>query len=154
MRTLTDSINVDAPPERVWSWLAELAGHYPEWHPDHISADWTCGEPNRVGSQLTAVENLAGHREELVFEMTKVDPPRRMEYRILGPHSIVIPGGSFSVVPRAGGSTFTAALSYRFGWFAELLFGRRIAALRSHMDEEGRNLKQLVEAYPPQGAPA
>jgi hypothetical protein len=40
MRQLTDSITVDASPDRVWAWLLGLAEHYIEWHRDHVSAIW------------------------------------------------------------------------------------------------------------------
>lgn len=146
MRSLCDSVHVEASPERVWSWLMELAAHYREWHPDHLTARWVQGEPNRVGSVLEAVERLAGHRERLHFEMPGIDPPRCMEYRIRGPHSLLLPGGTFAVAAEDGGARFTADLHYRFGPLTEALFRRRTAALLEHMREEGENLKQLVEA--------
>jgi uncharacterized protein YndB with AHSA1/START domain len=145
MGYIEDSIRVDAPPERVWSWLSDLAQHYLEWHPGHVSAEWVRGQPNRVGSVLRAVEDLGGHREVLRFEMTRVEPPHRMAYRVRGAHSIVLPGGAFVVSPDDGGSTFTARLHYRFGAVTEMLFRRRITVLRAHMREEGENLKRLIE---------
>lgn len=148
MRELRDSIRVHAPPERVWTWLLGLAEHYTEWHPDHVSARWVRGDPAAVGSVLEVVERLAGRREELRFEMTGVDPPRQLEYRILGPHSILLPTGGFEVAPDDEGSRFTAYICYRFGQLTEALFRRRVAALRAHMREEGQNLKRLIESAP------
>jgi len=148
-RSLEDSIFVDAPPDQVWSWLLDLAGQYTDWHPNHVSAEWSRGEPNEIGSQLTTVEDLAGHRETLVFEMTDLEPPWRMEYRIRGPHSIILPGGSFQIsAAQNGGSTFTATIRYRFGPLTKALFRHRMAALRVHLAEEGRSLKRLVETGP------
>ncbi len=148
-RELQDSIVVDARPDQVWSWLLDLADHYTEWHPDHVSATWSHGEPNEIGSQLTTVEDLAGHREELVFEVTNLEPPWRMEYRTKGLHSIILPGGSFQISPAQNqSSTFTATIRYRLGPVTALLFRRRMAALQAHMHEEGEGLKRLVEAMP------
>ena len=146
MRELRDSIEIDAPPGRVWEWIAGLADHYTEWHPAHVSAEWERGAPNQVGSVLCAVEDLGGHREELRFELTSVEPPHRFAYRLLGPISLLIPGGAFTVAPANGGSRFAATLSYRFGWLVERLRQRRTAMLRSHMREEGENLKRIVES--------
>jgi len=143
---LEDSIEVDAAPETVWAWLSTMADHYTEWHPDHISAGWIRGEPNHVGSRLEAIEYLAGHREKLVFEMTGVTPPRRMEYRILGPHSILLPAGRFVVSELDHRSVFQAEIDVRFARLAAIAFRRRIEALRIHMHEEGRSLKRLIEA--------
>jgi hypothetical protein len=141
MRQLQDFVHVDALPERVWSWLTRLTEHYVEWHPDHVSAEWVQGEPTQVGSILHAVEYLGGHREELRFEMTHIDPPHRMEYRVQGSHSILLPGGAFTISPDSGGSTFTAAIRCRFGAATARVFRRRVAMLRAHMRQEGENLK-------------
>ncbi|MDH5373350.1 MAG: SRPBCC family protein [Acidimicrobiia bacterium] len=146
MRELTDSIRIDSPPEPVWEWLSGLSEHYTEWHPDHVSAEWEHGEPNQVGSILRAVEDLGGTREVLRFEMTSVEPPHRLEYRIRGPISMLLPGGAFAVVSDDRGSRFTATISYRFGRLTERLFKRRTAALQRHMKEEGENLKRIIES--------
>lgn len=148
MRELRDSVEIDVPPERVWGWLERLADNYTDWHPAHVSARWERGAPNRVGSVLRAVEELGGHREELRFELTAVEPPRRFEYRLLGPISVLLPGGAFTVGPSDGGSRFTAAISYRFGRLTERLFRSRTAMLRRHMSEEGENLKRILESAP------
>ena len=149
MRQLTTSILIDAPPERVWAWLEDMASHYTEWHPDHMSARWERGEPNRVGSTMTVVEVLGGHREVLRFELTRFDPPRLFRYRIRGLISLLLPDGAFCLAPDDGRSRFTATISYRFGRFTERLFGRRMEALVAHMREEGENVKRLVEAAVP-----
>ena len=146
MRQVSDTVDVDVPPDRVWRWLAGLAEHYQDWHPDHVSAVWEQGEPNQIGSVLKVVESLGGHREELRFEMTEVDPPRRMGYRILGSHGVLLPCGAFTITPDDGGSRFTASIRYRFSVVTEWFLRQRVAALRTHMREEGENLRRLVEA--------
>ena len=148
MREIIDAVRVEASPERVWSWLTELADHYTQWHPDHVSAEWLKGRPNDVGSILRVVELLDGRREELSFELAEVDPPLRMGYRILGPHALLLPGGAFTVSPADGGSMFAASIQYRFGAITERVFRRRLTVLGAHMREEGVNLKRMVEARP------
>jgi hypothetical protein len=130
----------------VWWWLSTLASHYREWHPDHVSAAWVRGDPNEVGSRLEVVERLGGHRETLVFEVTAIDPPRRFEYRIVGVHSALIPGGRFVVKPRNDCSEFIAELDLRLPRLSGVVFRQRVKALRAHMREEGRSLKRLLEA--------
>ncbi|MDH3680043.1 MAG: hypothetical protein OEV40_08875 [Acidimicrobiia bacterium] len=85
-----------------------------------------------------------------MFELTAVEPPWRLAYRILGPHSILLPGGAFDISRHGSGSLFRASIRYRFGRLTQLLFNRRMSALRRHMREEGKQLKHLVES----GAPA
>lgn len=146
MREIRESVDVHAPPERVWEWLTGIAEHYRDWHPGHREARWERGQPHRVGSVLRAVEDLGGRREVLRLELTAVDPPRRLEYRFRGPISMLLPRGAFTVVPRDEGSLFVASIWYRFGWLTEHLYRRRSAALREHMHEEGENLKRILEA--------
>ena len=146
MRELRDSIDIEAPPERVWEWIEGLADSYTSWHTAHVSAEWERGAPNEVGSVLRAVEDLGGHREELRFQLTAVQPPRQLDYRLLGPISLLLPRGSFAVTPTAAGSRFVATISYRGGWLTELLFRGRTAALRAHMREEGQSLKLILES--------
>jgi carbon monoxide dehydrogenase subunit G len=142
---LCDSVAIDAPPAEVWEWLSNMADRYTEWHPDHVSADWVRGEPNRIGSRFEAVEYLAGHREKLRFELTEVEPPHAMEYHILGAHSILIPRGRFLVLPAGTGCEFRAEIDIRLGFLLKRILRRRIDALRRHMREEGLYLKRLLE---------
>ena len=146
MRQIRDAVHIDASPEEVWSWLAGLADHYTDWHPDHVSAEWVEGEPNGVGSILEAVEYIGGHRATLRFVMTDVDAPHVMKDRIRGLHSMLLPGGGFSIAADGDGSMFTASIRCRFGWMVERILARRDEALRTNMREEGVNLKRLVEA--------
>lgn len=63
-----------------------------------------------------------------------------------GPISFLLPGGAFAVMPDNGGSCFTASISYRFGKMTERMFKRRMAVLTRHMQEEGENLKRIIES--------
>lgn len=150
MRYLKDTVHIDAPPQEVWQWIIHLADHYREWHPDHVSAEWITGPPNRVGSVMRAVERLGSHDEDLLFELIEFDPPHRFAYRIGRSIGLLLPEGAFEVEPDdGGGCRFTARIGYRFGALTERLFRHRIAQLRTHIAEEGSNLKVLVELANP-----
>lgn len=146
IREVSNTVRIDAPPERVWEWLTSMTDHYTDWHPDHVSAHWEHGPPNQVGSILVAVEYLGGRREELRFEMTEIDPPHTFTYRILGLHGLLLPGGAFTITPDENGSSFTAAVRYRLGPLTERLLRRRVAALETRMRQEGEKLKRLIES--------
>lgn len=147
MRYLEDRAHVDAPSSEVWRWLMHLADHYTEWHPDHVSAEWIKGAPNHVGSVMRAVESIGGHQEDLLFELVEVTPQHRFVYRIGRSIGVLLPGGSFEIEPAGeAGCWFTARINYRFGPLTERLFRRRLADLRTHLHEEGVNLKAQVEA--------
>jgi len=150
--TLRSSVEIYAPPERVWRFLLQLADRYGEWHPDHVSARWL-GRPNEVGSVLEAVERIAGHEEKLRFELDSLEPPHRYSYRLRGPISALLPRGDFQVDPLDGGSRFVATIQVRLGRLMEILVRKRAAALRAHMREEGESLKRIVESEGRVGTP-
>lgn len=141
---------IDAPPARVWAWLEALPDHYRDWHPGHISCRWVKGRPNTPGAVMEAVEVLHGRRHRLRMRLTLVEPGRRVEYQ-------VFPGlgGGFQVEPAGAGSAFTATI--RVGFALPVLgpildrllrraLGARLGAIRRHQEEEGANLKSLLEA--------
>ena len=48
MLTLTDSIEVEAAPEKVFEWLAQRFKDkeaYQAWHPGHVDVRWIKGGP-------------------------------------------------------------------------------------------------------------
>ncbi len=144
--TLRDSVDIDAAPERVWDWLCRMADQYTDWHPAHVEAEWIVGTPNQVGSRMRAVEILGGHQESLILQMTNVEPPNKMEYRICGAHRLLLPGGRFLIEARPKGSVFTAEIDVRWATLVSNLLRKRMETIRTHMRQEGESLKRLLEA--------
>ncbi len=79
--------------------------------------------------------------------VTRIDKNRVIEYKCLFPVSMVCSKGSFKVDGKGKCSVFTATLSFRFGWIFLRLARSRVESLKKHMQEEGRNLKQLLENW-------
>lgn len=145
MTKLIDSIKINQPPEVVFEWFAHFAENYRDWHKDHVLAKWIKGKNFEKGSVLYAEEYLGGKLEKLSFEITNCVQNELIEYKVLFPESIICSGGSFSIKPSNGGSVFTAALSFRFGGLVSMVAKKRAEAIRQHMEEEGENLKALLE---------
>ena len=78
------------------------------------------------------------------FIISKIEKNKRIEYKLLFPMSIICPKGSFIIESKGDSSIFTATLSFRFGWFLSKLAKNRVEAIRTHMKEEGENLKRLL----------
>ncbi|SET08941.1 Polyketide cyclase / dehydrase and lipid transport [Methanococcoides vulcani] len=146
MLTLKDSITINRPPEVIFGWFSHFTENYTSWHQDHVVAKLIRGGNFEKGSILYAEEYLDGKVEKLSFEITKFTKGELIEYKLLFPHSIICPRGSFSIKPLNGeGSVFTATLSFRFGWLFSKIAKKRVDAIRTHMREEGENLKDLLE---------
>jgi len=148
MVELQDSVFIEAPPERVWAWLSDLPVHYREWHPAHISCRYERGESLQVGTILYVEESLHGRVHKLHLRATEVVAGHLLRYETPAF------AGAFVLEPVGDGTSFTAQLS--FGARAPLVEGAldallrrmlsgRLAAFRTHMHEEGENLKRLLE---------
>jgi hypothetical protein len=153
MIKLTDSIEVEASAEDVYTWLVQRLRDkeaYRQWHPDHVDIRWIKGEPLQQGSVLYAEEYLHGVLHKLRFRITKVVPNRLIEYRALFPLSLLAPGNSFVIEPTGRDRcVFTATGSLRMPrWLFDRMHPRhrgKIEATQRHIREEGENLKRALE---------
>ncbi len=153
MIKLKDSIEVEAPAEKVFVWLCQRMKDkesYQAWHPDHVDIRWIKGEPLLEGSILYAEEYLHGDLHKLKFRITKIVPNRLIEYRSLFPLSLLSPGNKFLIEPKGQNScVFTAMGSLRIPRWLFIKMHKKhkdkIEATEQHMKEEGQNLKKALE---------
>jgi hypothetical protein len=146
MGVISDSIEINANPKKVFDFFAKLEKNYKKWHKDHVGYTYLMGEPMKVGSIVYAQEYLHGRLHKMKFKMMKVVPEKRIEYKILFPLSLITPKGSFLLEKHGKGCLFTATLSFRFGKVLSLFAGKEILSIRQHMKEEGENLKRILES--------
>jgi hypothetical protein len=149
MIMLQDTIDIRTSPEQVFTWLDHLPEHYLAWHPDHVACRFVKGDAFKEGSILYAEEYIHGKLHRLRFRATCIIPNSRLEYSLF-------PGmkGAMIIQPLNGMVRFTATLTFgtrvpMLGWLLdralEPLLSRRLEAMRRHMQEEGENLKRLLE---------
>jgi uncharacterized protein YndB with AHSA1/START domain len=71
------SILIDAPPEAVWPWIAEIERHA-EWSPKKYQVELVSGEANAVGSKYRSVGWVPGEKEHVMeVVLTEVIPEKR-----------------------------------------------------------------------------
>jgi len=153
MIKLEDSIEVKAPPEKVFQWLTQRMKDkesYQAWHPDHVDIRWIKGEPLQEGSIVYAKEYLHDDLHKLKFRITKIVPNRLIEYRCLFPLSIITSGNKFLIEPKGrDGCIFTAMGGLRIPrWLFVRMHKKhkhKIEDTQQHMKEEGLNLKKALE---------
>jgi hypothetical protein len=147
--TLRDTIEIGSSPEEVFDFFIHFKENFMAWHPDHVRCWYLEDGPLEEGSTFFVQEFLHKKMMTLEFNVTKLTPYSRIEYRIPP-----IVEGSFTIGERDSGVLFTAEIF--FGTRAPIIgnlidkmlytfIGRRLKALKQHMVEEGRNLKMILE---------
>jgi uncharacterized protein YndB with AHSA1/START domain len=77
MQRLERTATVDAPPDRVFAYLADLE-NLPKWQSGVVSAVASGDGPIEVGSEVRVVRELFGQRVEAPIRVTEVDRPHRI----------------------------------------------------------------------------
>lgn len=74
----TTTVHIDAPPDQVWPWIADITKHA-AWSPKAYRVEHRTGEPNGVGSTYHSIgfvpPNEADHANEVTI--TEVVPNTR-----------------------------------------------------------------------------
>jgi hypothetical protein len=152
-RVLTDTIDIKTTPESVFQFLTGIVDSesYQAWHKeDHVAFQILKGEPWSVGSVMVAEEYIHGKLHKLKFVITKVVPNKRIEY---APASWLLrkyfPKNEFIMEAQGDTCRFTASGTYRIGWIGKTVFKKELAqglaSIEKHMQEEGENLKHMLE---------
>jgi uncharacterized membrane protein len=87
VRPVVVELEIDRAPAIVWEYM-ENAEHNPEWLQNMQLAKWITEPPVRIGSQYEQVASFAGKEVRTTFEVTELDPGRRITISSL-------PGSSF-----------------------------------------------------------
>ena len=96
MAPITSSIEIDRPPEAVFAYIDQLERHG-EWQSQIISSKLETEGPTRVGSRATDTRKIPGGKQNVTYEVTEHDPPRKSSFK--GTNGPVRPVGSVTVEP-------------------------------------------------------
>lgn len=102
MAPITHSIEIERPPDEVFAYVDQLERHG-EWQSTIISSKRETEGPTRVGSRATDTRKVPGRTQDVTYEITEHDPPRRVSFR--GVNGPVRPVGTFTVEPVGEGSS-------------------------------------------------
>lgn len=150
MIVLRDEIEIQASPEQIFGWLSQLDKYYLNWHADHVVCEFLDGVFFQEGAVVYIEEFLHGKLHKLKMRTTRYQPNKLLEYKILGMSS----WGCFAVEPGSSGTLFIAELHFGLSWtfldkivdlILERLLSVQLDAFRTHMKEEGQNIKAILE---------
>jgi len=151
MAELTETIDVDAPPERVWAALTDWA-RQGEWM---LATDVrpVGGAAQEVGGRIEARTGVPvpGGRHVGVLDsmlITRWDPPLRVEVRHTG--RVVRGTGVFEIRPRGAVSTFawTERLDLPLGALGRAGWPLVRPAMRAGVRLSLRRFARFAEGYP------
>jgi uncharacterized membrane protein len=142
---ITGSTEIDRPPGEVYAYLNELDRHT-EWRGDLLSSRMDTPAPVGVGTRATDTLKVPGGKQELTYEVTEHDPPRRSSWRgINGPVRAV---GTVRVEPLDGGVRSRVSVEFDLkGHGIGLLiapFARMQA--RKQVPKDQAKLKEILES--------
>ena len=142
---LEERVAVAAPPEAVFEAVAD-------WERQSAWVAFTTvtagGGPHRVGERLLAVTRVAGVGFSDPMEVTRWEPPRRVDVRHLG--RVLRGTGTFLVEPAPGGAWFVWSedLDLPLGLAGRLGFAVTGPLFRLMLRRSLRRLARTVEAAP------
>jgi hypothetical protein len=143
---LRHEIHIDAPPGRAFEFFRRMPDNYRRWHPDHVRFEWVTGTDLMRGTVFCFEERIDGRPLRRTAVFTSVIENRYLEFaptnRLL---RLLLPKLIFRFVPVADGFRFEAEIQVRTGPLGAWLNRREFDAIRRHMQEEGENLKRLLE---------
>jgi hypothetical protein len=123
---------------------------YVSWHPDHVVCRVIKASMLQPGSEIECQEYLHGKLHTMRLRLTKIDPGRRVEYEIealgKGAFEAIQKGEEVEFVAELGLGTEAPLVGRMVDTILCVLFDRQLKAMRQHMQEEGQNLKKIIES--------
>ncbi len=152
MITLKDSIEIKTTPDKIFNWFQNLDRHFTEWHPNHKKFVKVTGGMDE-GDIVYFEECVDGKWYKVKGKITKIEKTERgwrVELKTL------LAQLSFIVEAKEDGCVFTHIESFGFktpiiGSLIDFLILKvfdssiRIDLIRKDMEEDGKNLKKILE---------
>jgi hypothetical protein len=109
MKTMSATIQIDAPPEAVWAVLTDLS-RYPEWNPLFREASGQVAAGNRI--KLRSVHPANGRLMTVKPKITVADPGTELKWvsRLPG---IISGEHRFALTPADGGTRLEQSEAFR-----------------------------------------
>ena len=104
------TVTIDAKPEVVWPWVADLERHV-DWSPKPYRIEWLEGEPNAVGSRFHSTGVIPGDKHhENEGRVTENQPHARFAIRSTDPQGEY--AHTYTLMPNGEGTDVTHRLEF------------------------------------------
>ena len=147
---IKSSTEINTSPEKIWDFFLNLESNYQKWHPaEHQFFHWTKGKPLEVGSKFDSKETVAGHKTKLKGVCTESVKNKKIVFKPVWPISFICPKIEWNFKQQGEKTIFTAQTHFKFGrlflMFKKDAVKEMMEITKKHMDEEGVNLKNILE---------
>ena len=104
------TVTIDAKPETVWPWVADLSKHA-DWSPKPYRIEWLEGEPNSVGSRFHSTGVIPGDKHhENEGRITENQPRTRFAFASSDPQGEY--AHAYDLTPNGGGTDVTHRIEF------------------------------------------
>ena len=104
------TVTIDAKPEAVWPWVADLSKHV-DWSPKPYRIEWLEGEPNAVGSRFHSTGVIPGDKHhENEGQITQNRPTTRFAIATSDPQGEY--AHTYTLSPNSGGTDVTHRIEF------------------------------------------
>jgi Polyketide cyclase / dehydrase and lipid transport len=145
MATIVESVEINRRPEDVFAYLDQLDRHK-EWDDQILSTRVETEGPTRVGTRATDTRKVPIGKQDITYEITEHDAPRRAAFRgVRGP---VRPVGVMTVEPLDDGSRsrVTIEIELQGHGIGKLLAPLANRDARKHVPGSQAKLKERLES--------
>jgi uncharacterized membrane protein len=145
MAPIVERVEINRRPEDVFAYLDDLSRHH-EWDDQIVSTRVETEGSTRVGTRATDTRKVPLGKQDLTYEITEHDPPRRAAFR--GVNGPVRPVGAVTVEPLDDGSRsrVTIELELRGQGIGKLLAPLANRDARKRVPGNQTRLKERLEA--------
>jgi uncharacterized protein YndB with AHSA1/START domain len=143
---VTKSVEIEAPPERVWTFLVE-PDRAKQWFHALKEYEWT-SEPGGVGSTFTWLEEASGRKYKIDFETTEWEPHSVFGFHMVSGDFFKSYDERWVIEATDSGSrfTFNDRIEFPYGPFGSIIGWFAARSARKTGDAVLANLKRLAEA--------
>lgn len=152
------SVRIKAPPEAVYDFLNDYAGHYKEVSPDHIERgvvvkdirikDGYIDNP-RIFFYFKQVSPVTGRVQKVRGRLLRLEPNRRISYKLLFPVSLFLPRIENTLHFEDGLTEYKTFLHFSrpVSWLSERsgFVEDKVEAVVDHIKEEMENTRKIIE---------
>jgi uncharacterized protein YndB with AHSA1/START domain len=112
--TISDSIAIAAPAERVWSMISDVT-RMPEWSPEQAATRWVGGATGpALGARFRGTNRNGWRRWSTSCKVTEFDPQRKFTFAVSS-YGLPVSDWSYELTSTADGCTVTESTTDRRG---------------------------------------